>query len=257
MITSVNNLKIKHVINLLKHSKLRREEKLFVTEGLRIFEETPDDIIKECFVTERFYGEYTDKGRLKSLPLEIVAEDVFKKMSDTVCPQGVLTVVKAKTYSYNPEETEKALMLLLEDIQDPGNLGTLIRTAEGAGVSMVVMSKGTVDIFSPKVIRSTMGAIFRVPFMYVESMPDFEAELKKADISVYAAALNEQCDYTGADYTKPCAILIGNEGNGLSKEAIENAGETVTIPMCGKVESLNAAVSGAIIMYEANRQRRN
>jgi TrmH family RNA methyltransferase len=144
----------------------------------------------------------------------------------------------------------------LEDIQDPGNLGTIIRAGEGAGVSGIIMTQGTADIFNPKVIRSTMGSIYRVPFFVVESLGDVIETLKAKGISVYAAHLDESIDYDKADYTKPTAFLIGNEAKGLKRETADLATGYIKIPMAGQVESLNAAVATTILMYEAQRQRR-
>ena len=218
--------------------------------------ETPDDRIVEIYGTKSFYESYSDKARLEKLRFEMVSDDVFKKMSDTVTPQGVLVVVKSFEYKLEDIIDKKDVaLLMLEDIQDPGNLGTLIRTAEGAGMDGIIMSKGTVDIYSPKVIRSTMGAIYRMPFLYVDSMPALEQKLAESGIKVCAAALGHDTCYTKADLTGSIGILIGNEGNGLTKEAIEGAGAILTIPMEGKLESLNAAISGGVIMYEAYRQR--
>lgn len=256
MITSVNNAKIKHVAQLLQKSRVRREEKLFVIEGQRMFDETPNQLIEELYVTEQFVRGYADKERLTALNVETVTFEVFKKMSDTVSPQGVLAVVRMQSWEEDFDRNKKSFLLILEDVQDPGNLGTLVRTAEGAGADGIVMSRGTVDIYSPKVIRSTMGAIFRMPFIYVDDLPKCLSELKEKGIKVHAAALGYDTDYTKADYKADCAVMIGNEGNGLTKQAIDSAYDIVTIPMGGQLESLNAAVSGAILMYECNRQRR-
>ena len=151
---------------------------------------------------------------------------------------------------------EKPLLLILENIQDPGNLGTMLRSSEGAGVTGVILSKGSADVYNPKVIRSTMGSIFRMPFMYVDNLPAFVEKLSERGIKTYAAHLKGKRNYDKFDYTKPTAFLIGNEGNGLSKETADAASEYVLIPMKGQVESMNAATSAAILTFEASRQRR-
>ena len=145
--------------------------------------------------------------------------------------------------------------IFLENIQDPGNLGTILRTAEGAGIDGIIMNKGTVDIYNPKVVRSTMGSIFRVPFMYCDDIMGKVDELKKSGVKVYAAALGGTRNYSEPDYTRPSAFAIGNEGNGLTDEMINAADERIKIPMLGKVESLNAANAAGILMYEAFRQK--
>ena len=147
--------------------------------------------------------------------------------------------------------------MVLENIQDPGNLGTILRTAEGAGVNGILMSRDTVDIFNPKTIRSTMGSVYRVPFLYVEDICETVRELKNKGISAYAAHLKGIGSYDEQDYTKGTAFLIGNEGNGLTDELADLADTYIRIPMYGKVESLNAAIASAVLMYEAQRQRRN
>jgi TrmH family RNA methyltransferase len=161
---------------------------------------------------------------------------------------------------YQPEdllEEEKACLLLLEDIRDPGNLGTMIRTAEGAGITGIISSAASVDLYNPKVIRATMGSIYRVPFCQVEDFYQTLQLIKEQGITVYAAHLLGIPYDTEGSFRKKCAFLIGNEANGLSEQACAQADELIRIPMEGKVESLNAAVAAAILMYEAARQRRS
>ena len=257
MITSVTNAKVKQLIQLRNRSKVRRETDSFLVEGIRMFREVPVSYIKEVYVTPAFLDKHKEDEKLTSLKYEVVSEEVFERISDTVTPQGVLCVVKCLHYSLEDVTAGKeAFLLMLEDIQDPGNLGTMIRTAEGAGVSGIVMSRGTADIYNPKVIRSTMGSVFRMPFVYVEDMPESIKQISKFGIRVYAAALDGATFYTKENYLGKIAFLIGNEGNGLTKEAVTAATQSVFIPMEGEVESLNASISAAVLMYEASRQRR-
>jgi TrmH family RNA methyltransferase len=148
--------------------------------------------------------------------------------------------------------------MVLEDLQDPGNLGTIMRTGEGAGIDGVILSKGCVDIYNPKTIRSTMGSLYRVPFLYVEDLAQTIADLKAKGITFYAAHLKGERFYDEFDFTKEggCAFLIGNEGNGLKDETADLADTYLKIPMEGKLESLNAAVASSILMYEVYRQKR-
>ena len=148
------------------------------------------------------------------------------------------------------------LVMILEDLQDPGNAGTILRTGEGAGVSGVLLTKTCVDITNPKVIRSTMGSVYRMPFLYVESVVSLAQELKDRNIRTFAAHLHGKNSYDQESYTGGTAFLIGNEGKGLTDEAADSADCLIRIPMCGKVESLNAAMASGILMYEAARQRR-
>ncbi len=148
------------------------------------------------------------------------------------------------------------LFILLEDLQDPGNLGTIFRTGEGAGVDGIIMSRQTVDVYNPKVIRSTMGSVYRVPFLYVDDLCEVIRTMQEHNISVYAAHLKGKKYYDCYDYRKGTAFVIGNESAGLKEETAGSADEYIRIPMAGKVESLNAAVASSILLYEAGRQRR-
>lgn len=258
MITSASNGKIKTIQNLRKKSKYRKEEKLFIIEGTRLFQETPRHLLKEVYVSEN--AENSLKDQLINIKYEVVSDNIFTSISDTTTPQGILAVVKQPCYSL--EEIlakENPLLLILEDLQDPGNLGTIMRTAEGAGVTGILMTKGCVDIYNPKVVRSTMGSIYRMPFLYLENQQEFVEifrQLKEKNIITYGAALKESKDYDQYSYEKGTAFVIGNEGNGLSETALSNCEKYVKIPMCGQLESLNAAVASSILMYEAFRQRR-
>ena len=188
---------------------------------------------------------------------EIVSDSVFKAVSDTQTPQGILCLVRKPQYRL--EELLKGAdthLLILESIQDPGNLGTMPRTGEGAGISGVVMNHTTVDLFNPKTIRSTMGSIYRMPFFVTRDLAETICELKNAGVKTYAAHLKGKMQYDEPDYTGATAFMIGNEGNGLSDEIADLADTYIKIPMCGQVESLNAAISASLLMYETNRQRR-
>ncbi len=255
MIVSPDNKQIKKVISLCEKAKTRREEGLFVIEGVRLFTETPKDEIVSVFVKESFKAEGEAADKLKEISYETVSDAVFKKMSDTVTSQGIICVVKQKKYELDRVIKKDGVYLVLETIQDPGNLGTIMRTAEGAGVTAVIMSKDTVDIYSPKVVRATMGAIFRQPFVVAEDIQTVIKDMKKAGIKCYAAHLRGEESLWQQDYTEGTAFLIGNEGNGLTEETAELSDTYIRIPMEGKLESLNAAVSAALLSYEAKRQR--
>ena len=253
MITSTSNQKIKQVALLRDKARARREEGAYVVEGLRMFREIPAGDVREVYVTQDFYNKNESLCSTYK-DLQVVSDKVFEKIADTVTPQGVVAVVSMKETSL--EDVLKGdFLLFLENIQDPGNLGTLFRTAEGAGVKGIIISKGSADIYNPKVIRSTMGSIFRMPYIYVEDIASVIAK-EASNMNIYAAALEGAKDYTTVSYTGRCGILIGNEGNGLKNETIKASGKSVYIPMQGSVESLNASISGAILMYEAARQRR-
>lgn len=256
MITSLDNKRIKNVIALIEKSKARKEQDAFVIEGIKLFEEAPLESILEVYVAESFTGK---SEKLDKVPFEVVKDEVFLKMTDTLTPQGILCVVKKNHYTLDSflerSNGGSRLFLVLERLQDPGNLGTIMRTAEGAGVTGVIMSNDTVDIYNPKTVRSTMGSIFRVPFIYTEDLSKSINDLKAKGVTCYAAHLKGQKSCYAYDYTKPTAFFIGNEGNGLSERTAALADTYIKIPMEGKLESLNAAVSAAILMYEAKRQK--
>lgn len=261
MITSHDNKGVKEVAHLIKKAKTRKEKGLFVIEGSKMFMETPDGHIEKVYVAQDFPGRMTRacQEKLKRLAalVETVSDDVFCKMSDTQTPQGILCVVRQYWYSMESlTETEKPLLVLLEDIRDPGNLGTIFRAGEGAGVTGIIMSANTVDVYNPKTIRSTMGSIYRVPFVVTPDMNRTIERLQAKKIAVYAADLQGAVDYNNCNFTEGCAFLIGNEANGLCEESAGKADAAVKIPMAGKVESLNAAVAASVLLFEAARQRR-
>ena len=257
MITGVNNGQVKNIIQLNQKTKARREQGLFVAEGRKMFGEAPADWIEKVYVSETLTSDPALMEQVEKLPYDIVADSVFRQMSDTQTPQGILTVLRRPSYTLEDILGGKnPLVMVLEDLQDPGNAGTILRTGEGAGVSGVLLTRTCVDITNPKVIRSTMGSVYRMPFLYVESVVSLTQELKKHNIRTFAAHLKGRNSYDQESYTGGTAFLIGNEGKGLTEEAAHSADCLIRIPMCGKVESLNAAMASGILMYEAARQRR-
>ncbi|MGI6070987.1 MAG: TrmH family RNA methyltransferase [Blautia sp.] len=257
MITSAANAQVKNVIQLNQRAKARREQGLFVAEGRKMFLEAPRDWIHKVYLSSTVVDPDWEAA-LADIPYEIVEEKVFRQMSDTKTPQGVLTLLKTPSYSFaDLMRREHPLLVLLEDLQDPGNVGTILRTAEGAGADGVLLTKRTADLLQPKVIRSTMGSIYRMPFYQLGENPAKELEqLKKMGICSYAAHLRGEHTYDREDYTKGTLFFIGNEGNGLSEALTGMADRLIRIPMAGQVESLNAAMAAGILMYEAARQRR-
>lgn len=260
IITSESNGQIKELIKLQKQARERRKTKKFVAEGIKmVLEAINFDKLDKLYVSESAFDRTAQRlgDKLERIPYEVVADNVFKQISDTVTPQGVLATVNMPEYDVKEIlSDERKAWVLLDDLRDPGNLGTIVRTSEGAGMSGVIMSKESVDLFNPKVVRSTMGAIFRVKFCYVESLIDIIEEIKKSGYDVYATAMEGSEVYDCVDYTKGAAFIIGNEANGVSDAVFEKASQRIRIPMEGKLESLNAAVSAAIIMYEMAGQKR-
>lgn len=258
MIESNSNQQIKYIQKLLKTSRFRRKEKAFVVEGWKMVEEAyKRKLIQALYVSSQAMEEASQRFDDDSLRIEEVSDSIFKEITDTVTPQGVVAVVNMPQYKLEDFLTEEKLAFIcLEDLNDPGNLGTIMRTAEGAGMTGVLMSKGTVDLFNPKVVRSTMGSLFRMPFFYVENFCETLQSLKHEKVTLYAAHLKGETYYSDCDYSGKVGILIGNEANGLSDQATELCDVPVKIPMEGQLESLNAAVSAALFMYEVARKRR-
>lgn len=254
MITRPDHPKVKRIRALLAKNKERRQTGLYVTEGLRVCSEVPEELIEEIYISEGFEAPAGIRGLLKRKGYETLSSDVFMKAADTVTPQGILFVVKMK--KLREAETKNPLYLILEDVQDPGNIGTILRTAEGAGVTAVYVNNGCADIYSPKVVRATMGSLYRVPVYTYEDIKGLATVLKGRGIQLYATCLKESVDYQEPDYTGGTAFLIGNEGNGLKEETLKTVDTHIRIPMLGRLESLNASVAAALVMYEAANQRR-
>lgn len=254
------NPKIKNMALLQKKAKERRQQGLFVIEGRKMLEEIlrdAPDALAELYVTQDYISFPEHRAALADVRYEIVTENVMKSMAETIEPQGVLAAVRMPRYDKTQLlKRENAVWLALEDLRDPGNLGTILRTSEAAGVAGVILSRNSVDIYNPKVIRSTMGAVFRVPHFYAEDFLSELEDLKKGGACLYAAHLEGTKAYDELSYAGKTVLLIGNEANGLSREAAEKADCLVKIPMEGKTESLNAAVAAALLMYEAYRRRR-
>lgn len=258
MITATSNKRIKWLVSITEKAKERKKENVFVVEGSKMFEEADEAYIREVYVSESYIEKNGISDKLQKAGFETVSDEVFKKISDTKAPQGILCVMNQYKYILGDLlKKENPVLVLLEDIQDPGNLGTILRTGEGAGVDGVIMTKDTVDIYNPKTIRATMGSIYRMPFLYVDSLKEVIGKLQANGIAVYAAHLKGEAYYDSFDFKKGTAFLIGNEGNGLKKETADLADSYLKIPMEGKVESLNAAIATSLLMYETYRQRRS
>ena len=255
MITSTSNQRVKELSQIQKKSKIRSREGIFIAEGIRMVRETPHERLVGLYFSESFEKKYGKEvldvisgGDLKvreqiRKKTEILSDAVFSYVSDTKTPQGVLAVVHQMEYTLG-QMTEGAIphLMILDNLQDPGNLGT--------------MSRDCVDIYNPKTIRSTMGALYRMPFLYVDDLKETIHTLKEQNIKSYAAHLDGKNTYDKEDYRQGTAFLIGNEGNGLREEIAQCADTWIRIPMCGQVESLNAAVAATVLMFEVSRQRR-
>ena len=262
-ITSVSNPRIRRLVELRKKAKLRRETGLFIIEGTRLCMDTPERFLEEVYVTEDWLrtAAPADAEKIQRFHPLILAEEVMAKAADTDTPQGILCAARMPVWTRQdllggPDGTPAPLLLVLEDVRDPGNLGTIFRTAEAAGATGILMSRGTVDLFNPKVVRATMSAIFRMPFVISEDLICDLGDLRERGIVSYAAHLRGKRPYDELPLTQGTAFLIGNEANGLSDSLTEAAAEKIIIPMAGGAESLNAAMAAGILLFEASRQRR-
>ncbi len=277
----LTNATIKEIKKLNEKSKERRESGLFVTEGLRMLLETPLEWVEQVYVTDTFLKtidqdvpadhSYSVRASelIKWMDYETITDEQMRRISDTTTPQGVLCVVRQPRHTLDDildtgkkaDNTSAAsagknrLIMIIEDIQDPGNLGTIMRTAEGAGASGIVMTRGCVDIFNPKTIRSTMGSVYRVPFVYTDDIVSATEAIRKSGITIYAAHLNGKQYYNEVEYSDS-AFMIGNEGNGLTDATAALADTYIKIPMEGELESLNASVAASILMYHHYISRR-
>ena len=246
VIRSADNPRIKQISKWMNRSKARREDGCFVAEGKKLFLETPASLRREVYVTETFAKEET--ALLEGVVYEVVEDRLFSKLSDTKTPQGILTVASMPAYSW--DETAGEIMLLLEDIRDPGNLGTIFRTAEAAGVSGLILSEGCADPFQPKVIRSTMGSIYRVPFRIEKDLHAAVEHLKAQGARLVSTEPDAATSFRDMPSSAMTVYMLGNEANGLSPEMKAAADLAVRIPMHGKVESLNVAIATAILLFD-------
>lgn len=271
MISSESNGQMKELVKLQKQARYRKQQGIFIVEGSKMVQEAAQyGKLQKIYLSEKRYNDISDRQQpeastsgmawedlLAHVAFEVVSDAVFRKVSDTVTPQGILGLVTIPRYSLEELlNVSKPQYLLLDDVRDPGNLGTMIRTAEGAGMSAVILSRDSVDLFNPKVVRATMGSVFRMPYCYVQSLPDTIQQIRDRRCEVYATAMEGSVVYDVPDYTEGAAIVIGNEANGISDDVFREKPVPIRIPMEGQLESLNAAVSAAVIMYEINRQKR-
>lgn len=260
MITSVRNPKIKLVRDLIAHPKDRRERQAFVVEGVRLVEESLESGWEAQLV---LYDEGLSPRGLETVQkfaecgatIEAISSQVMETISDTEAPQGILAVIRMRTLPLPPTPD---FILILDGIRDPGNLGTILRTAAAAQVQAVLLTAGTADPFAPKVVRAAMGANFRMPVLNL-SWQEIRLFLKPPEdrtlTKVYLADSSGGMPHTQADFKSPLSLIIGGEAGGAGMEAQSLADNRVHVSMPGQVESLNAAIAAAILMFEVVRQR--
>jgi TrmH family RNA methyltransferase len=255
ILTSKDNSNIKDVVKLKSSAKHRKKSGLFIAEGVRICVDAmlSNAKIAVFFATEQAIEKHNDEFNLLSKYAEktfVVTPALFALMSDTQTPQGFLCIIKALDKIIQFDTIKKSdKFIALDNLQDPTNLGTVLRSAEAFGVSGVILSYDCCDIYSPKVVRGSMGAVFRIPFIICNSICDFLKS--KPQLCSYAAVVTDNAQKINEiDFNCPCVTVIGNEGNGLKPETIDMCDNKITIPMNGKAESLNASTAASIIMWE-------
>ena len=253
-ITSRENSLIKLTSELQRSSKKRQETGLFVLEGLRICKDAHDNGIRfdKLIISKTAENRYiSDIRAFEKISNEcyILPDSLFKKISETESPQGIIAL------ALKPQEIsvdfKKGRFVALENIQDPSNLGAIARSAEALGADGILISKNSCDPFAPKSIRASMGTLLRIPVIVLD---DFIGDIKKFGLKTYACVVDRDavsiCD---ASFSDGCAVLIGNEANGLTLETVNSSDFSVTIPMKGKAESLNASVAAAIAIWEMTK----
>jgi TrmH family RNA methyltransferase len=257
MITSLTNPKIKRVRALQTQRRAREQEQLFVVEGVRLAEEAVRAQIAPQLVLHTDHLDARGRATLDQLArlgasVEVVSPQVMAAISDTQTPPGLLAVLPLPS-AFRLPPSSLSFALLLDRLSDPGNLGTLLRTAAAAGVPAVFLAPGTVDAYNPKVVRAAMGAHFHLPLVEVgwDELPDLLSGLE-----VWLAEARQGEAYDRVDWRKPCALVIGSEAEGPSEVARQLTPRRVHIPMPGPAESLNAAVAAGVILFEIARQRR-
>ena len=251
-ITSKDNELIKH-IRKLKDKKYRDESNEYVVEGVKLVEEAVKEIIV-CEDTTRTY-EIPTHIMLEIAKYECisVSDKIFNIITQVTNPQGIMAIIEKNAQNAKIDYTQD-IIVVLDDVQDPGNLGTILRTVDSIGLNQIIVSKGTADAFNSKVVRSTMGAIFRIKIIEVENLAQAIKEMRKHHFKLMVTSLQTKNSIYDIDFYKKI-IVIGNEANGVSKEIQDMADEKAKIPMLGRTESLNASVAAGVVMYEYVRQK--
>ncbi len=264
-ISSKDNPKIKQYVKLASSKKYRRETGLFVLEGARLCGDSfvmwqrGELEITACFATEKALEKYSNYVDNKWFSVDerfhTISEDVSMKMSDSQYPQGIFVAASAKDSSLSESKIKAdGKYLILDDLQDPGNVGTLLRTAEAVGIDAVIMCNDCCELYNPKVLRSAMGSALRVDIMITDTLSNAAEVLKNAGIKLYASVIDKDAvSVVDADYQCGCAVVLGNEGNGMPPQDVDLCDERITIKMHGNTNSLNVATAGSIILWEMCR----
>lgn len=255
-IESKNNKILKYINNLLSSKSFRKEKKEFVVEGVRL---CYDALLSNCEIkilicTENALNKYESilsELKKKSPKIYILKEDLFSYISNTKSPQGVMCICSFLDKHFSIDKIINNKLIAFENIQDPANLGTMFRTAEAFGINSIILSDDCCDVYNPKVLRGSMGAVFRLNFYFVSNLDKEILKLNTLGYKTYAAVPDHNADkVTDVDLYGKCMMIIGNEGNGLKNSTKKACTKEITIPMPGKAESLNAAMAAGILMWE-------
>ena len=260
-ITSKDNQAVKAAAKLMSSARERRQTGRFIAEGIRLCTEVLENHCKICevFYTEDAYLRYTETvERLERAAGKSyqITDEIAEKIADTVTPQGVFVVAEmiVNTIDLDNIKTD-GQFVLLENLQDPGNVGAIFRTAEALGLNGAFLTNDSCDPYNPKTIRASMGAVFRLPYLIVDDVVTAMKECKAKNMRPIASVPDEASKITAIRFFKGAIMCIGNEGNGLSEQLKAVCGEKVTIPMNGRAESLNASMAAGIILWEMTRPR--
>lgn len=248
IITSKDNEIIKN-IKKLKEKKYRLDS--YIVEGIKMVKEAISENQEMALIAIR--EDFKIDFDTKNTKIVTISNKIFNDISDVKTPQGILAVIKKN--QNNQIETNSDYILALDSLQDPGNMGTIIRTADSANINQIIINKTTVDPYSPKVIRSTMGAIYRTNIIEVEDLKATLKEMKLKGFQIITTDLKATQSIYDINYNNKTVVVIGNEANGVSQEILQIADKKVIIPMLGKTESLNASIAASIMIYEYVRQK--
>lgn len=248
IITSKDNEIIKN-IKKLKEKKYRLDS--YIVEGIKMVKEAINENQEIALIAIR--EDFKIDFDTKKIKIVTISNKIFNDISDVKTPQGILAVIKKN--QNNQIETNSDYILALDSLQDPGNMGTIIRTADSANINQIIINKTTVDPYSPKVIRSTMGAIYRTNIIEVEDLKTTLKEMKSNGFQIITTDLKATQSIYDINYNNKTVVVIGNEANGVSQEILQTADKKVIIPMLGKTESLNASIAASIMIYEYVRQK--
>lgn len=264
-ISAKDNPSIK-AVKSLETKKARDKSGLFVVEGFRVIQELAEsmpELINEIFVSQAFADahekELSNFEHTQRIRVTCVADSIFKKLCNTETPQGILATVRKFKHELTELLETGRTVVVLENISDPGNLGTIIRTVDAVGAAGIVLAGNCTDLYNPKVVRSTMGSLMRVPVCHISGddyIDELSIAMKSANYEMYAAHLQGAVDCFETEFSSKCVLLMGNEANGLTDELTAKADKCIKIPIEGKAESLNLGIATGVLLYEAYRKNK-